>query len=52
MFILKDVLAFFHFITSCASVNATDVTINCNKAPDGLLECVLVTGCFCAVEKG
>lgn len=35
----KDVLAsffffFFHFITSCASVEATDVTVSCNKAPD------------------
>lgn len=37
MFITKDVLAFFFFffITKYASVNATDVTINCNKAPSG-----------------
>lgn len=47
-----SVVFFFHFITSCASVNATGVTVNSNKAPDGLLEFVLVTGCFSAVGKG
>lgn len=27
-----------NFITSCASANATGVTVTCSEAPDGLLE--------------
>lgn len=40
LFIRKDSVFTPHFINSCASVNATGVIVNCNKAPD-----IPVCGC-------